>query len=140
MIPQYVFFCLFECFLDFIFHHNINFVVGVHFPFLNCLPIFCLTCLISPFKVVHSSVVCPHVLWWLWYALAGKMYTIIVAITKVKLVTVQLPTKLVYWRNSSLASPFRTLSLHLYMGEPVVTVCPTGLFWNSSKWSILHEA
>ena len=57
------------------------------------------------------------------------MYTVIDAITAVKLATVQLPTTLACWRNTSLASPFSTLSMHLHMGWLVVTFCPARLFW-----------
>ena len=52
-----------------------------------------------------------------------------VAITVVNLETVQLPTKLAYWRNSAWTSPLITLFIHLSKSGPVVTFYPTRLFW-----------
>ena len=60
------------------------------------------------------------------------MCTVIVTITIVKLVIFWQPTKLACWRNLALVSLFSTFSMHLYMGRPVVTCCPTRLFWTKS--------
>ena len=76
---------------------------------------------------------------WSWQVSTEKMSTVIMAITVVKLPTVRLRTKLACWANSALASPFSILSMHLYMGKPVVTFCPTKTFWTKST-KIIHSS
>ena len=41
--------------------------------------------------------------------------------------------------NSTLASPFGTLSIHLYMGGPVVIFYPTNAFWTKFT-KIIHSS
>ena len=66
------------------------------------------------------------------------MCTIIMAITTLKLGTLQLPIKLTCCLNLALKSPFCTHSMHLYMGGPVVTFCPTKTFWTKST-KMIHS-
>ena len=60
----------------------------------------------------------------------------LVAISTVKLPTVQLPIKLAYLVNLTLVSPFSNYSMHLYMGGPIVTFFPTKDFWIKSTMII----
>ena len=67
------------------------------------------------------------------------MCTVIVTIIVIKLATVQLHTNLGCWRNSASASPFSALSIHLYMGGPVVTFCSSMIFWTMST-KMIHSS
>ena len=60
------------------------------------------------------------------------MCTVIVAIIILILTIVQLPTKLACWVNLALLSPISIISILLYMSGPVVTFCPTKVFWTKS--------
>ena len=51
----------------------------------------------------------------------------------------RLAIKLACWVNSSLVSPFSTLSMHLYMDGPVLTFYATQAFWTKST-KITHSS